>query len=261
MSNNKESDKEFDENKINQILEELELENNENNEHCNDETEKQEFDIENDENVINSEFDDALILDWPSVIIIAGSTCTGKSELMKNIVYKNYKNFNRIYLLCPNANNSFYNFINDKYKIKDPCDADLQTIYDDCCKNPNIKTLIILNDCIERVNFRNGAASEITTCGRYVNVSMIIVMQYLNKISPVIRDNAKYLFATKLKSHCVNTVFEITSCFNNKNTCKRFLDVACKNYQVVRFNLTGYNKKDYLVFKNKKARNFIIEQK
>ena len=100
----KNNDQEFDENKINQILEELELENNENNEHNNDETEKQEFDIENDENVINSEFDDALILDWPSVIIIAGSTNTGKSELMKNIVYKNYKNFNRIYLLCPNAN-------------------------------------------------------------------------------------------------------------------------------------------------------------
>ena len=49
------------------------------------------------------------------------------------------------------------------------------------------------------------------------------------------------------------------SCFNSKNECKKFLDAACKDYNVIRFNLTGYNVPEYYVFKNKKSRNFVIK--
>ena len=84
-------------------------------------------------------------------------------------------------------------------------------------------------------------------------------MQYLNNISPIVRDNATYLFITKLKSHCIDSVYKMTSCFNSKTECKKFLDAACKDYNVIRFNLTGYNVKEYYVFKNKKSRNFVIK--
>src|SRR5579875_3662010 len=134
----------IDEEKINQILEELEEE----------QAVKKEEDVEQEEEqnerLINTDIDQALKLEFPSTVLICGSTNTGKSELMKNIIYKNYKQFNRIYLLCPFAKDKFYDFIPDKYKIEDPCDADLNLIYKDCLENRNLSTLIIADDCISK---------------------------------------------------------------------------------------------------------------
>src|SRR5579875_1802881 len=167
----------IDEEKINQILEELD-------EKENTKIEQEEQDVQE---LINTNIDDALKLGFPATILICGSTKTGKSELMKNIIYKNYKQFNRIFLLCPFAKNEFYNFIPDKYKIEDPSDADLTLIYNDCQNNPNISTLIIADDCISKINFERGVASKIITAtGRHINLSLIIVMQYLNNISPIV---------------------------------------------------------------------------
>src|SRR5579885_3472467 len=155
----------IDEEKINQILEELE-----DNEHDTKNIEVVERDVEEQENIINTDIDQALKLEFPSTVLICGSTKTGKSELMKNIIYKNYKQFNRIYLLCPFAKDKFYDFIPDKYKIEDPCDADLNLIYKDCQQNPNISTLIIADDYISKTNFQQGAASKIITAtGRHIN--------------------------------------------------------------------------------------------
>ena len=246
----------INEEKINQILEELDNEQQD----PKDTEEVVEQDNDDEQNIINTDIDDALKLEFPSTILICGSTKTGKSELMKNIIYKNYKKFNRIYLLCPFAKDKFYDFIPDKYKIEDPSDADLTLIYKDCQENPNINTLIIADDCISKINFERGAASKIISAtGRHINLSLIIVMQYLNNISPIVRDNATYLFITKLKSHCIDSVYKLTSCFNSKTECKKFLDAACKDFNVVRFNLTGYNNREYYVFKNKKSRNFVIK--
>ena len=258
---------ELNDEKINQILEELELEDQE-QEHDNYKQEPtkittkqkdEEFDYV--QNAINSNIEDALTLEFPSTIIIAGSTKTGKSELMKNIIYKNYKQFNRIYLLCPFANtDKFYSFIPEKYRIEDPTDGDLTLIYNDCINNKNINTLIIADDCISKLNFERGAASKIISAtGRHINLSLIIVMQYLNNISPIIRDNSTYLFVTKLKSRSIKTIYDMTSCFNSEIECKRFLDTTCKDYNVIRFNLTGYNTKEYYVFKNKKSRNYVLK--
>jgi hypothetical protein len=199
---------------------------------------------------------DALTLKWPSTVIIAGATDTGKTMLMKNIIYQNALAFNRIYLLSPLADEDVYNFIPKKYRISNPTEADLIQILEEQKKNKHVKTCIICDDCIGKINFANGAISKmITTTGRHYDLSLIIVMQYLNNIAPIIRDNAKYLFVTKLKSHCVDSIYSITSSFSSKAACKRFLDETCRDYRVIRFNLTGYNK-EIIVFDNKIPRNF-----
>ena len=64
--------------KINQILEELD-------EKENTKIEQEEQDVQE---LINTNIDDALKLEFPSTVLICGSTKTGKSELMKNIIYK-----------------------------------------------------------------------------------------------------------------------------------------------------------------------------
>jgi len=121
---------------------------------------------------------DALTLKWPSTVIIAGATDTGKTMLMKNIIYQNALAFNRIYLLSPLADEDVYNFIPKKYRISNPTEADLIQILEEQKKNKHIKTCIICDDCIGKINFANGAISKmITTTGRHYDLSLIIVMQ------------------------------------------------------------------------------------
>jgi hypothetical protein len=202
----------------------------------------------------------ALKMEWPSTAIIAGATGTGKTMLMINLIYANARNFNRIFLLSPIADDPIYDFIPKKYRISNPSDVDLQNILQEQHRKRYLKTLIICDDCIGKINFDRGNISKmITTTGRHFNLSFIIVMQYLNNIHPIIRDNAKVLFVTKLKTHCLDSIVNLTSCFSGKTQCRNFLNDACRNFQIVRFNLTGYQDTDeVMVFKNRLPRKFIL---
>jgi hypothetical protein len=204
-----------------------------------------------------TEIEKALKIEFPSTVLIAGATNTGKTMLMLNLIYANAKQFNRIYLLSPIADDPIYDFIPGKYRISNPSDADLQFILDEQKKNRHVKTCIICDDCIGKINFDKGQISKmITTTGRHFNLSFIVIMQYLNNIHPIIRDNAKVLFITKLKSHCVDSIYGMTSCFQSKNQCRMYLNNVCRDFRVCRFNLTGYNDEEVVVFTNKIPRNF-----
>ena len=78
----------IDEEKINQILEELEDEPKKPTSLQEEQDVEQEEENEQNERLINTDIDQALKLEFPSTVLICGSTNTGKSELMKNIIYK-----------------------------------------------------------------------------------------------------------------------------------------------------------------------------
>lgn len=217
-------------------------------------------DSEEEEEEVGIRLDDpieCMKIQFPATVLIIGISETGKTTTLKNIIYINRDQFHRIWLLAPFADKPIYDFIPKKYRITDPTDADLETIFQEQQMNPDMKTCIICDDCIGRINFARGKISKmLAATGRHANVSFIIVNQYLNDISPIVRDNAKVLFITKVKSHCVDTVFKLSGAFSSKMDCMRFLHAACQDYRVVRFNLTGYHKKEYSVFKSFLPRKF-----
>jgi len=51
----------------------------------------------------------------------------------------------------------------------------------------------------------------------------------------MIRDNCKVLFVTRLKEHSLKTCFELWIL----QEFKQFMGFSCKDYNVVRFDLTG----------------------
>jgi hypothetical protein len=185
---------------------------------------------------------ECLKIKFPATIIIAGITETGKTTLLTNIIYLNRNQFHRIWLLSPFAHKEIYDYIPKKYKITDPTDVDLENIFQEQENNPEMRTCIICDDCIGRINFSRGRISKLlATTGRHVNVSFIIVNQYLNDINPLVRDNAKILFVTKVKGHCIDTIYKLTGAFYSKQYCFEFLQNTCKDYRVVRFDLSGYH--------------------
>jgi hypothetical protein len=200
---------------------------------------------------------ECLKIKFPATVIIAGITKTGKTTLLTNIIYLNRNQFHRIWLLSPFAQKEIYDYIPKKYKITDPTDVDLENIFQEQENNPEMRTCIICDDCIGRINFSKGRISKIlATTGRHVNVSFIVVNQYLNDINPVVRDNAEILFVTKVKGHCIDTIYKLAGAFSSKQHCFTFLQNTCKDYRIVRFDLSGYHDRDYYVFQSVLPRKF-----
>eukprot|EP01133_Synstelium_polycarpum_P012782 gene12782-14997_t len=64
------------------------------------------------------------------------------------------------------------------------------------------------------------------------------------------KDNATTLYITHLKEHSVKTAYELGRGFSNEREFKVYLDLSCRDYQVVRINLTAKNKDPHITFKS-----------
>ena len=194
----------------------------------------------------------AIQMKFPALIIIGGMTESGKTNLLRYILKENHQSFNRIWALCPTADLLVeYQFIPRKFTITNPTEEDVDNILQDQIKFKHLKTCVVLDDCIGSLNFQNSKIfDKLASSSRHFKLTTFILIQDLKKLSPCIRDNAKYLFITKLKEHSLKICYELSSSFKTEKKFKRFMNQVCKNYQVVKFNLTAnYNDTPYCMFK------------
>ena len=197
---------------------------------------------------------------FPCNIIIAGQTDTGKTNLVKLLVRRYATSFNRIILLSPTANLQGVNFLQEKFIIKDVTPGKVEKIIAEQEKNKNWKTLLIFDDCIGSMSFKNSSVfDKLASSGRHYNTTIIHIVQDLNKLSPCIRDNSKYLFITLCKEHQLKTCFQLSTGFESFNQFKDYMKSHCKNYQIVRFNLSGDSETPHLTFKSEVSPKFRIE--
>ena len=197
---------------------------------------------------------------FPCNIIIAGQTDTGKTNLVKLLVRKYATTFNRIILLSPTANLQGVNFLQEKFIIKDVTPGKVEKIISEQEKNRKWKTLLIFDDCIGSMSFKNSSVfDKLASSGRHYNTTIIHIVQDLNKLSPCIRDNSKYLFITLCKEHQLKTCFQLSTGFESFNQFKDYMKSHCKNYQIVRFNLSGDSETPHLTFKSEVSPKFRIE--
>jgi Na+-transporting NADH:ubiquinone oxidoreductase subunit NqrC len=96
---------------------------------------------------------------------------------------------------------------------------------------------------------KNKLLDKIASSGRHYRITTFLLTQDLKKLSPTIRDNASYIFVTKLKEHSLKTCFELSTSFKSFNEFKEFINRSCQSYRVVRIDLhAGYSKKVVRVF-------------
>jgi hypothetical protein len=201
---------------------------------------------------IHSRLDDSkkcMDLKFPSLTIIAGMSESGKTNLMKHLIRLHASKFHRIVVLCPTLDlQSSYECIDPNCLIREPSSGDIEKIMEQQSKFPNLRTMLILDDCLGSVRFRDNVFDRLASSGRHYNISTFIIIQDLKKITPTIRDNAKVMYVTKLKSHSLEACFDISNGFTNKSEFLTYINSNCRNHQIIRFNLSGDCEIPYMTF-------------
>lgn len=145
----------------------------------------------------------------PLRCLIIGASGSGKTNILMNIITA-INVFQKIYLFCPNHNQSLYNFLKDYYtdvekklKMKP---GSILTIIETYDQLPNIDTdidtsknnLIIFDDVLAEGPAGIRAMQNIFTRGRTKNISAIMLSQSYFSVNTVIRRNADYLIMKRL---------------------------------------------------------------
>lgn len=207
-------------------------------------------DADDSDKIILANPDKCIGITKNSFNIVAGSTNSGKTNLILNILRKNYKQWNKIYFVCPTLNlQSQYKGIVHPSRIL-TSEKDIDKLLNDQQKNPKCHIAIVLDDCIGTVSFQSSKIfDKLASSCRHYRITCFILIQDLKKLSPTIRDNSATLFITKLKEHSLRCAFELSSNFPNYQSFKEFIEKACKDYQVVKMNLAAGYDNDINVFK------------
>ena len=164
---------------------------------------------------------------WPSLLVIAGKSRSGKTVLTKELVSQNRQAFDRIIVISGSAHlNSEYDGLTDKQNFIDP--QSIQKIQRLIALQKKVtqakkkhRLLIIIDNFIGLANVHNGKLGKlfdmIATQGRHLQVSSIFLTQKLTGVSPVIRQNAMYWLVTRLDRQSVQkTLFDHQSKFTNE---------------------------------------------
>ena len=152
---------------------------------------------------------DKFIFDDPERIIITGSSGSGKTHLIENLVRKYNHKFYRI-MICGTKNHLLY-FPETKSKSEFFC-SDKQIIYNpflevdqfDVKNNLGKQFLIIYDDLMNDVH-RSPIISDLFTKGRHLSISIILSMQTYcpsggTSLYPQIKNNSTIQIFTKLRS-------------------------------------------------------------
>jgi hypothetical protein len=193
--------------------------------------------------------DECLQLKAHGLYIICGSSNSGKSNTIKNIVRRNCKRFHRIIVISPTSiQNSEYNYLSSKFVHSEYSQEIISNIVDIQKLNSHLHCLVILDDSVGIIDFNSKLLKNLWTSLRQYNLTFIISIQYLKSITPLMHNNCISLFVTKIKEHSLKSMFELTD-FSCIDRFKEFMNKVCVNYNIVRLNLQSkYNKESISVF-------------
>lgn len=203
----------------------------------------------------------------PSNNIIVGLSRSGKTYSFLRIFESVRDQYSHGILFCStvNLNHDYDGIINsfgNKIIVKEDYDETLvRSLYnsqhDDICYSRN-KTIrnqvfIILDDMVGLINFKTSIIDTLFTRSRHLGISIFVLSQHMNWLTPTMRINAHYVMITKIRDNNIDTLYELTSAFESKKELRQFLNKYCVNYQIIIFNeLDAYAQKKYrvLLFSN-----------
>ena len=136
---------------------------------------------------------------------------SGKSVLCKYLIEAEKHKFNKIFLICPTEKiNSHYSDLVKPDDIFDEYDEEwvdslIKKMTDENAgKTKNKNVMLILDDCVSDINFHQSPSlKKLFTRGRHINISVCLVLQYMNMCPPVCRANSDYLFVGQLNKQSI----------------------------------------------------------
>lgn len=170
---------------------------------------------------------------YPSATLFLGKTGSGKTFLMKKILNKNKKKFNRIIAFCPILNDD-YDFLDKKFVIRDKEKLNdiIDRQYELKKNNMHKPLLIILDDFIGTIDLRHDDIfSKLATNGRHCNITVFYISQFLTKIPPVIRDNLGYLCILNISQASLDTLTEYQDMYNKNDLFQLYRETRQKPYR------------------------------
>jgi hypothetical protein len=202
----------------------------------------------------------------PSIHILPASPGSGKSYLIKYLIYKlsKQKLIDYIIVFCGTSFNNSYNFIPEEFVYNDFNENILKNLLEHQSrfrKKPNC--VIIFDDCVsfESELRRSRFCMKLFTEYRHYNITTFIATQYIYKLPPVCRESATYywLYPQRTKRSW-ESLYENcgSNQFDNMNDFKKYIleETSKEKYNVV---FCDRYKGTYETFKAGKVPSFRTE--
>jgi len=178
----------------------------------------------------------------PSIILISAGPGSGKTNLIKYILCDLFSKKKLFYgiVFCPTSFNDSYSFLPSKY-IYSQYDEDVVInlinlqIKQIKSNNQAKPCFIVFDDMIGSINFNSHLFSKLVSTFRHYNVTLIFSVQYLYKVSPVLRECVS-LFITFYQptKRSIEAIYDTyMNEFESYNECKEFIQNQTKDYKFI----------------------------
>ena len=198
---------------------------------------------------------------------IFGFPGSGKSHLLKYLMFLTKAMFDIVIVITGTKHNDFFNFVNKDF-VHEYSNNIIETIIRKTTQwkeqKKNIKMLVVFDDILGCSKFNNEIWAKLVNNHRHYNISYIIVSQYIKGITPNIRSNLHFAFVFgQSNKTSINGLFEsfFISHFDQKETIKLLSNL--KRFQCVFVNNREFekNKKFKLFTAPEKVPKFLITNK
>ena len=147
-------------------------------------------------------------------IILCGKTNSGKSVLLKHMLQKEKRKFNKIFVISPTEQVlKYYSDIVPENQIihsySDEWVSDLLKKLTDYKKNNNkaYNVLLILDD-VGADAHNSKALNKVFTMGRHLGISIIITSQFINQLPLTSRCNASYVCCSQMNKASIDILVD-----------------------------------------------------
>lgn len=171
------------------------------------------------------------------LMLLIGARRSGKTHLLKHkLLGEIYKDkYDLIYLITPSNDFDDVEPTEFFFKFKEYDGSIIESIMTQQLKildiNPDIKTLVILDDCMSGRNFKQNTEENvlntIATRGRHLNISMIVTAQHYIGVSTSFRHNADVIVS--FERHNNHQLFKERDIVDTYKKFKQITDIATKS--------------------------------
>ena len=190
-------------------------------------------------------------------LLIIGKRHSGKSNLTHHLLSYYSKNFHKVYVASGTERvNKFYTksgLIPQECIYESYSEEWGQSLIDGLerensglDRNSQKTVLLILDDLITTTNFHSSKTIEyFFTCSRHAALSVIVISQHINKVSPTIRDNSDYILVAQQNAESVKLLSSIYR--SGKITSKEYTTLyedSTENYHFFVINCNSIKNKN-----------------
>lgn len=164
----------------------------------------------------------------PFRMLIVGSSGSGKSSTILNIIYNMPDTFEKIVLCCKSKNEPLYLYLEETLKDMISIYEGIENIPDVNTFDKNIQTLVIMDDLVNEK--RQNSIEDFFIRARKKGVSTVYISQSFYKTPIMVRNNLTYIIIKQVSSlKNLSRIMNEYSLGIESKTFKKLYDYCTKN--------------------------------